>query len=117
MSFKINIVRGEKDVEVLKTVSFEARQSVNGDLLIFDHDLIDVVVSRENSKITVFPKKEISEEVYHTQDRLLSKLAKAGVVDRTSVRSGSVFFLFGGFIIRISYKRCFNFSNGFIRII
>ncbi len=91
MSFKINIIRGDKDAEVLKTVTFEARQAVNGDLLIFDHDLVDIVISREKSKITIFPKKEVSEEVYHTQDRLLKKLSKAGVVDRTSVRSGSVF--------------------------
>jgi len=91
MSFKINIIRGEKDKEVLKTVEFEARQAVNGDLLIFDHDLVDIVISREKSKITIFPKDETNEEVYHTQDRMLTKLTKAGVVDRTSVRSGSVF--------------------------
>ena len=91
MSVKITIVRGEKDKEVLKTVSFEGRQSINGDLLVYDHDLVDIVVSREKSKITVFPKTETSEEVYNTQDRLLSKMAKAGVVDRTSIRSGSVF--------------------------
>ena len=91
MPFKINIIRGEKDAEVLKTVSFEARQALNGDLLIFDHDLVDIVVSREKAKVTIFPKKETTEEVYHTQDRILSKLAKAGVLDRTSLRAGSVF--------------------------
>jgi len=92
MSVKITIVRGKKDErEVLKTVSFEGRQSVNGDLLVYDHDLIDIVVSKEKSKITLFPKSETSEEVYNTQDRLLTKMAKAGVLDRTSIRSGSVF--------------------------
>ena len=47
---KINIVRGAKDQEpVTKQISFrEARKAVNGDLLIFDHDLIRSLSNRWN---------------------------------------------------------------------
>lgn len=89
---KINIVRGEKDQEpVTKQISFrEARKAVNGDLLIFDHDLIDIVVSREKSRLSTFPKSNITEECYHAQKDLLETLAGLGVLDRGSIKSGAV---------------------------
>ena len=89
---KINIVRGDKDAEpVTKQISFrEARKAINGDLLIFDHDLIDIVVSREKSRLSTFPKKTITEECYFAQKSLLETLASLGVLDRASIKSGSV---------------------------
>lgn len=89
---KINIIRGEKDQEpITKQIFFqEARKAINGDLLIFDHDLIDIVVSKEKSRISTFPKKTVTEEAYSTQESLLQKLSRLGIVDRGSIRSGSV---------------------------
>ena len=78
---KINIVRGAKDQDpITKQITFqEARKAVNGDLLIFDHDLIDIVVSPEKLKISTFPKTTVTEETYSTQEGLLQKLSKVGV--------------------------------------
>lgn len=89
---KINIIRGAKDQEpVTKQIFFqEARKALNGDLMIFDHDLIDIVVSKEKSRVSTFPKNNVSEETYHTQDELLQKLSKVGILDRGSIKSGSV---------------------------
>lgn len=89
---KINIIRGEKDQEnTVKQISFnEAKKALNGDFLIFDHDLIDIVVSSEKSRLYTFPKKETSEETYGTQKDLLECLARIGVLDRDSIKSGSV---------------------------
>ncbi len=89
---KINIIRGAKDQEpITKQISFqEARKALNGDLMIFDHDLIDIVVSNEKKRISTFPKNNVTEETYHTQDELLQKLCKVGVLDRGSIKSGSV---------------------------
>jgi len=92
---KINIVKGAKDLDapdrVIKQIYFqEAKRSLNGDILIFDHDLIDIVVSKEKSKISVFPKDTITEEVTLVQEKVLETLAKLGVVERSSIRSGSV---------------------------
>lgn len=92
---KINIVRGAKDLDdpdrVVKQIYFqEAKRSLNGDILIFDHDLIDIVVSKEKSKVSVFPKDIISEEVTIVQEKMLKNLAKLGIIDRSSIRSGSV---------------------------
>lgn len=89
---KINIIRGAKDQEpTTKQISFrEARKAVNGDFLIFDHDLIDIVVSREKSRLSTFPKTNITEECYHAQKDLLESLAALGVLDRGSIKSGAV---------------------------
>jgi hypothetical protein len=89
---KINIIRGEKDSQpVSKEVTFrEARKAVNGDLLIYDHDLIDIVVSRTNNKLSTFPKTTVTEECYYAQKELLESLAGLGVLDRASIRAGAV---------------------------
>ena len=99
---KINIIRGAKDQEpVTKQISFqEARKSVNGDFMIFDHDLIDIVVSREKLRVSTFPKKVISEETYHIQEKLLDLLARSGVVDRGSIKSGAVHSSLEGNILK-----------------
>lgn len=90
---KINIVRGLKDAEpIVKQIQFEqAKRSLSGDVMIFDHDLVDIVVSKEKLKVSVFPKEIVSEESTYVQEKLLSDLARNGVVDRGSIRSGSVY--------------------------
>ena len=89
---KINIIRGEKDPEpIVKQITFqEARKSLNGDFMIFDHDLIDIVVSKENSRVSTFPKDIPTEETYSVQEGLLQSLSKSGVLDRGSIKSGAV---------------------------
>lgn len=89
---KINIVRGQKDSEpVTKQVTFrEARKATNGDLMIFDHDLIDIVVSKEKLRLSTFPKNTVTEECYHAQKDLLETLASLGALDRGSIKSGAV---------------------------
>jgi hypothetical protein len=99
---KINIVRGTKDQDpVTREISFtEARKAINGDLMIFDHDLIDIVISREKLKVSTFPKEVISEETYHVQESLLSTLARFGIVDRGSIKAGSVHSSLEGQILK-----------------
>ena len=90
---KINIIRGgiKDQPPVTKEITFqEVRKSVNGDLMIFDHDLIDIVVSRDKLRVSTFPKEKVSEEAYSIQEHLLRALARNGVVDRGSIKSGSV---------------------------
>jgi hypothetical protein len=77
-SVKIKIVKDEpKPV----TVEMNARRSLNGDIMIFDHDLIDIVISPKNNRITTFPKRLVEREAYPTQDRFYAFLVKKGVID------------------------------------
>ncbi len=87
-SVKIKIVKDEpKPV----TVEMNARRSLNGDIMIFDHDLIDIVISPKKSRITTFPKRLVEREAYPTQDRFYAFLIKKGVIELDSVQGGSVY--------------------------
>jgi len=85
---KIKIVKDEpKPV----TVELNARRSLNGDIMIFDHDLIDIVVSPNKNRIITFPKRLVEREAYPTQDRFYAFLIKKGVIELDSVQGGSIY--------------------------
>lgn len=71
-------------------VDLLARRALNGDIMIFDHDLVDIVVSPKNKKVVTFPKKLMEREVYPVQDRFYKFLRKKGIIDPGSVQSGNV---------------------------
>lgn len=85
---KIKIVKeGPEPVQI----ELNARRSLNGDIMIFDHDLIDIVVSPDKNKIITFPKELAERECYPTQDRFMRFLRKKGIIKPESVQGGNVF--------------------------
>jgi len=72
-------------------VELEARKTLEGNLLIRDHDLIDIVVVPEGSKVVSFPKDQSVEDVYGTQSRLFDFLSDKGVIERATVQGGNIF--------------------------
>tara|TARA_R100000808_G_C2146075_1_gene153965 strand:- start:1301 stop:1810 length:510 start_codon:yes stop_codon:yes gene_type:complete len=85
------------------TVSLNARKSLDGNLMIFDHDQIDIVVMHEKKKVVAFPKTDVTEDVYTTQDRLFSLLSKRGVISHESVQSGNIFNSLEGEILESNF--------------
>jgi len=67
------------------------RRALNGDLMIFDHSDIDIVVMLESKKIIAFAKDLMSEVVYGAESRLFDHLKKKGVVAFDSIRGGNVY--------------------------
>ena len=72
-------------------MELNARKSVDGNVMIFDHKEIDIVIMPSKSKIVAFPKEMLSESIYEVQDRLFSFLSRKGIIDRSTVQGGSVF--------------------------
>ena len=72
-------------------IEMVARRALNGDIMIFEHDLIDIVVSPTKKKVVTFPKESLQRETYSVQDRFFNFLAKKGVIDRASVQGGNIF--------------------------
>jgi len=72
-------------------VKLKAKRTLDGNILIVDHEDIDIVLMPESLKCVAFAKEEMNDKVYDTQDRLYSFLSQKGVIDRASVRCGSVF--------------------------
>lgn len=72
-------------------VELKIRRTLSGDLLILDHEDIDIVLVAEKNKCITFPKDSMSDRVYASQDRMFRLLAKRGIISQASIRGGNVF--------------------------
>jgi len=79
----------EKPVQI--SMSLQARRSLDGNYMIFDHPEIDIVIIPKESKIVSFSKEKASKEVYDAQDRLFSFLRKKGVINFETVQGGNLY--------------------------
>ena len=72
-------------------VRLKAKRTLEGNILVLDHEDIDIVLIPEKKKCITFPKENMSDKVYATQDRLYKFLAKKGIVSHSTVKGGNVF--------------------------
>jgi|TARA_B100001063_G_C16654608_1_gene497773 hypothetical protein len=72
-------------------LELDLRRSMNGDLMIFDHGDIDIVLSPDKKKVVTFPKETMTDLVYGAQNRLFSHLRRKGLVVPESIQAGSFF--------------------------
>jgi len=87
----ITIQVGGAHLEKTVTLELKARKSLDGNILIFDHEEMDIVIMPQKSKVVTFAKNDFSETVYEAQSRLFEFLKRRGVVDYESVKGGSVY--------------------------
>jgi len=87
----ITIRVGNKANRKLVTLEMDIRKSLSGDLMIFDHGDIDIILSSAQNKVIAFPKEVISDYVYGAQNRLFAHLKKKGIVVAESIQAGSFF--------------------------
>ncbi|MAG28139.1 hypothetical protein CMI47_21665 [Candidatus Pacearchaeota archaeon] len=73
------------------TLELDIRKSMNGDLMIFDHGDIDIVLSGGKNKIVAFPKENITDLAYGAQNRLFSYLRKKGLIIPESIQTGAFY--------------------------
>jgi hypothetical protein len=72
-------------------IELKARRTLEGDILIMDHESIDIVLMPDKNKFLAIAKGVLHDDVYGAQDRLGSFLVKSGVVDPSSIRCGNIF--------------------------
>ena len=87
----IAIKIGKKQESTVVQLEMDIRKSMNGDLMIFDHGDIDIVLSTAKNKIIAFPKDTMTDLVYGAQNRLFSHLRKKGLVIPESIQAGSFY--------------------------
>ena len=85
MALTIKIGRGNQSAVV--RLEMDLRKSMNGDLMIFDHGDIDIVLSPNSNKVIAFPKESMGDLVYGAQNRLFSHLRKKGLVVPESIQA------------------------------
>ena len=82
---------GEKANAKKVRLEIDARKSISGDVMVFDHGDIDIVLSPSSKKVIAFSKDILNDMVYGAQNRLFTHLQKRGIVIPESIRAGSFF--------------------------
>ena len=90
-SSPIDIPVEEEPKKPQASMQMNARKTLDGNLAIYDHLDIDIVVMPQQNKVLALAKKDMSDEVYESQSRLFDFLVKKGVVLPESVRGGNVY--------------------------
>ena len=79
-------------------IELQARKSLDGNIMIFDHKEIDIVIMPKKNKIVTFAKKEPSDSDYAAQDRFFEFMNTKGLVQFGSVRGGNIYGSIEGLI-------------------
>tara|TARA_R110002072_G_scaffold172467_1_gene326562 strand:- start:835 stop:1440 length:606 start_codon:yes stop_codon:yes gene_type:complete len=77
----------------LKDYVFEltARETLSGDLMIYDHKDIDIVLMQEKKKIVAFAKDMLTDTVYGAESRMFEHLRQHGIVAYDSIQGGNIY--------------------------
>jgi hypothetical protein len=87
----ISADKNRKDLQEEVKINLNARRSLAGDVMIFDHNDIDIVLMTRKNKIVTFAKQSFGEQVYEAQDRLFRYLTKKGIIEHDSIRGGNIY--------------------------
>mgnify|MGYP005824280877 CR=1 FL=1 len=74
-----------------KKIELKARKTLDGNVMIMDHEDIDIVIMPTQSKIIAFPKDNFEGYVYDAQEKLFKFLSRKGIIDPSSIQGGNVF--------------------------
>lgn len=79
------------DIKLDPRIELKAKRTIDGNIMITDHEDIDIVLMTEKKKCVIFPKEAMSDKVYYAQDRMFKFLSKKGLINQGTVRGGNVF--------------------------
>lgn len=86
MSIRISIV----DPNAIK-IALEARKTLDGNIMIMDHLHVDIIIDPKKRTVITYPKENLNEDAYETQNAFFSRLSTDGVILRDSIQAGNVF--------------------------
>jgi len=86
MTIKVDIEQG-----TTVTVELNAKRTLDGNIMIFDHEDIDIVLIEDKNKCLTFPKGSATDRVYSSQDRLFRFMVRRGVIDPSSIQGGNIY--------------------------
>ena len=72
-------------------MSLVARRTMDGNIMVEDHNLIDIIIKIDDQTIVSYPKKSLTDSVYAAQDRLFEFLAKKGIISNDSILGGEIY--------------------------
>tara|TARA_Y100000034_G_scaffold107919_1_gene137901 strand:- start:588 stop:1232 length:645 start_codon:yes stop_codon:yes gene_type:complete len=72
-------------------VDLNLRKALNGDYMIFDHPLFDIVLMPKKNKIVTFIRKNSKIDAYSSQDDFFEFLRQKGMIIPDSIQGGNVY--------------------------
>ena len=87
---KIKVTIPDPNLHEIK-FKLNIREAHNGDLMIFDHPDIDIVIMVEKKKVVTFAKDLATDIVYGTSSRLMERLRTKGVIAYETIQGGNVY--------------------------
>jgi len=91
MAIKIKIGSKPPAPKVERKFELKIRKSLDGNLMIFDHADIDIVIMPSQNKVLALPKEAMTDQAYGAQNRLFAHLKRKGVIDLASVQGGNIY--------------------------
>jgi hypothetical protein len=73
------------------TIKLNLRKALNGDYMIYDHPLYDIVIMPKKNKIVTFVKREAQLDPYISQDKFFDHLNIKGMIVGDTVQGGNIF--------------------------
>jgi len=89
MTIKIKLTKVEKPVQA--EISLKISKTLDGNLIIDDHECIDIVVNPNEGKVITLPKPYAEKDVYDYQRDLMYFLFKGGVTEAAMPQGGLAF--------------------------
>ena len=84
----VNIINTKASKYMFELV---VRETLDGNLMIYDHKDIDIVLMQEQKKIIAFAKDMLTDNVYGAESRLFEFLRKKGIVAYDSIQGGNIY--------------------------
>ena len=78
-------------LELDPRINLKARRTIDGNILILDHEDMDIVLMPKEKKVLALAKDAMTDKVYNSQDRLYKFLSKKGVINISSIQGGNVY--------------------------
>lgn len=93
MPIKIKIKKDEdqKKEKIYYKFDLNSRKSIDGNIIIYSHPEIDIMISPTKLKIITFPKVSLTDYVYDVQKRFFDFLRNKGAITYDSVQGGNVY--------------------------
>jgi hypothetical protein len=95
---KLNVTINDTTKKIYE-FKLNLRRALNGDLMIFDHNDIDIIVMTEKNKVVAFAKDLMTEVVYGAESRLFEFLRTKGIIAHDSIQGGNVYGSLEGTIL------------------
>ena len=91
----------QKPQEPSFTMNFKLRKALDGSLMVFDHDHIDIIIVPQKMKIITFTKNgQYSDSEYAAQNRFFEFMKDKGMISPESIRGGNVYGSIEGKILK-----------------